>query len=140
MARPTTCVAAGPDHPLHPAVIVGLWVAPYFDDSLYQPIRTPTSRRRSSSPKGTESEAVLSGVAAGLTLQLKLRRRPALVGACNWLDQIWAFIPPGPHATERKWSRIFAAIAGPALLRGAAVGDYVLPKAITVLIGFTRAA
>ena len=39
-----------------------------------------------------------------------------------WLYQIWAFILPGLHATERKWSRIFAAIAGPLFFAGVADG------------------
>ena len=54
-----------------------------------------------------------------------------------WLYQIWAFILPGLHASERKWSRIFAAIAGPLFFTGVAVGYYTLPKAIEVLISFT---
>ena len=44
---------------------------------------------------------------------------------------------PGLHPNERKWSRIFAAIAGPLFFAGVAVGYYVLPKGIAVLIGFT---
>ena len=39
-----------------------------------------------------------------------------------WLYQIWAFILPGLHPNERKWSRVFAAIAGPLFLTGVAVG------------------
>ena len=54
-----------------------------------------------------------------------------------WLYQIWAFIVPGLHANERKWTRVFAAVAGPLFLVGVAVGYYVLPKGLEVLIGFT---
>ncbi len=119
-------------------VIVGFCIALYFYDDLYQLILHPYEQAKEQLPKGTESEAVLSGVAAGLTFQLKLCGLAALVGSSPyWLYQIWAFILPGLHATERKWSRIFAAIAGPLFFAGVAVGYYVLPKAITVLIGFT---
>jgi sec-independent protein translocase protein TatC len=121
-------------------VLVGFFVALYFYDDLYQLILHPYQQAKEQLPKGTESEAVLSGVAAGLTFQLKLCGLAALVGSSPyWLYQIWAFILPGLHATERKWSRIFAAIAGPLFFAGVAVGYYVLPKAITVLIGFTPA-
>ncbi len=53
-----------------------------------------------------------------------------------WLYQIWAFILPGLHAHERKWSRVFAAIAGPLFLSGIALGYLTLPKGLEILIGF----
>ena len=54
-------------------------------------------------------------------LQLKLCGVAALVGSAPyWLYQIWAFIVPGLHPNERKWSRIFAAIAGPLFFAGVA--------------------
>jgi sec-independent protein translocase protein TatC len=81
---------------------------------------------------------VVSGVTAGLTLQLKLCGVAAVVASSPyWLFQIWGFIVPGLHDNEKKWSRIFAAVAGPPFLAGVATGYYVLPKGIAVLIGFT---
>ena len=119
-------------------VLVGFFIALYFYDDLYLLILHPYEQAKEQLPAGTESEAVLSGVAAGLTFQLKLCGLAALVGSSPyWLYQIWAFIMPGLHPSERKWSRIFAAIAGPLFFAGVLVGYYVLPKAITVLIGFT---
>jgi sec-independent protein translocase protein TatC len=119
-------------------VLVSFIVALYFYQDLYQLILRPYQDAREQLPDTTQSEAVLNGVAAGLTFQLKLCGLAGLVvSSPYWLYQIWAFILPGLHANERKWSRIFAAIAGPLFFAGVAVGYYVLPKAITVLIGFT---
>ena len=56
-----------------------------------------------------------------------------------WLLQIWGFIVPGLHAHERKWTRLFAMVAGPLFILGVAVGYYVLPKGLEVLIGFVPA-
>ena len=67
------------------------------------------------------------------------RRRRDRVASPYWLYQIWAFIVPGLHASEKKWSRMFAAVAGPLFIVGVAVGYYVLPKGLEVLIGFTPA-
>ena len=121
-------------------VLIAFVVALFFYESLYQLILHPYEEARENLPSGTKSEPVLNGVAAGLTFQLKLCGLAALVGSSPyWLYQIWAFIVPGLHPNERKWSRIFAAIAGPLFFAGVAVGYYVLPKAITVLIGFTPA-
>jgi sec-independent protein translocase protein TatC len=119
-------------------VLLAFIVALFFYTDLYQLILDPYEQAKEQLPEGTQSEAVLNGVAAGLTFQLKLCGLAALVVASPyWLYQIWAFIVPGLHPNERKWSRIFAAIAGPLFFAGVAVGYYVLPKAITVLIGFT---
>ena len=77
------------------------------------------------------------GISGGLMLQLKLCGVAALVfSAPYWIYQIWAFILPGLHPGERKWSRVVAAIAGPLFFLGVALGYYVLPKGIQVLIDF----
>lgn len=121
-------------------VVIAFCVALYFYEDLYQLILRPYEEARKNLPSGTRSEPVLNGVTAGLTFQLKLCGLAALVGSSPyWLYQIWAFIVPGLHPNERKWTRIFAAVAGPLFFLGVAVGYYVLPKAITVLIGFTPA-
>lgn len=120
------------------AVVIAFCIALYFYQDLYQLILDPYLEAKKNLPKGTDTLPVINGVAAGLTFQLKLCGLAALVGSSPyWLYQIWGFIVPGLHANERKWSRVFAAIAGPLFFAGVAVGYYVLPKAISVLIGFT---
>jgi sec-independent protein translocase protein TatC len=46
---------------------------------------------------------------------------------------------PGLHRNERRWTMIFVAIAGPLFAAGVAIGYYVLPKGLEVLISFTPA-
>ena len=72
-------------------------------------------------------------------IQLKLCTFVA-IGATSpyWLWQIWAFILPGLHPRERKWSWLFIAVAGPLFLAGMALGFYIMPKGLAVLIGFTQ--
>ncbi len=85
-----------------------------------------------------ETKAFIKGAAGPLLLQLKLSGVTALVCTSPyWLYQIWAFILPGLHPSERRWSRIFAAVAGPLFIAGVAVGYYVLPRGLEVLLGFT---
>jgi sec-independent protein translocase protein TatC len=84
------------------------------------------------------TEIVVNDIAGPLLLQLKLCGVVSVIAASPyWLYQIWAFILPGLHPSERKWSRIFTAIAGPLFFAGVATAYYVLPKAIEVLVGFT---
>jgi sec-independent protein translocase protein TatC len=119
-------------------LVVVFAVAIYFYRDLYQLVLDPYLEGAAKLDPDVETMPTINGVATGLTFQLKLCGVAALVGSSPyWLYQIWAFIVPGLHANERKWTRIFAAIAGPLFIAGAAVGYYVLPKAVTVLIGFT---
>jgi sec-independent protein translocase protein TatC len=54
-----------------------------------------------------------------------------------WLYQLWAFIVPGLLAKEKKWALIFIGTASPLFALGVLTAYYVLPKAISVLLGFT---
>jgi sec-independent protein translocase protein TatC len=73
----------------------------------------------------------------GILLQMKLCGVVAVIASSPyWLYQIWAFIMPGLHENEKKYSRMFAAIAGPLFLGGVALGYLVLPKGLEVLISF----
>jgi sec-independent protein translocase protein TatC len=88
----------------------------------------------------TETTAYVASATGPLMLQLKLCGVAAIVvSSPYWLYQIWGFIVPGLHPQEKKWSRIFAAIAGPLFIIGVLTGYYVLPKGLEVLIGFTPA-
>ena len=80
---------------------------------------------------------VINDATGGIMLQFKLCGIVSVIAASPyWLYQIWAFILPGLHPKEKKYSRLFAAVAGPLFLGGVALGYYVLPKGLTVLISF----
>ena len=88
----------------------------------------------------TKTTAYVASATGPLLLQLKLCGVAAIViSSPYWLYQIWGFIVPGLHPNERKWSRVFAAVAGPLFIVGVLTGYYVLPKGLEVLIGFTPA-
>jgi sec-independent protein translocase protein TatC len=119
-------------------LVVAFCVALFFYDQLLELIREPYEAAREQLPASTASQVVVTGVTTPLLLQLKLCGVAAVVASSPyWLYQIWGFILPGLHSTEKKWSRIFMAIAGPLFFAGVGIGYYVLPKANTVLVGFT---
>lgn len=98
----------------------------------------PYNQARAMLGHRTDTRMVLGGATAGLTLQMKLAGWAALIASAPyWLLQIWHFILPGLYPQEKKWTRIFAAIAGPLFILGVVVGYYVLPKGLQVLISFT---
>lgn len=121
-------------------VVVAFGIALFFYDQLSDLIRVPYDEAVRRLEGEVETNIVVNDVTGPLLLQLKLCGVVAIVGASPyWLYQIWAFILPGLHPNERKWSRIFAALAGPLFFAGVATAYFVLPKAIEVLIGFTPA-
>ena len=115
--------------------IVAIGLALFFFDFLYELVYGPYQDAAEQLAEGT-TFATTSGAAGGLMLYLKLSGFAALVvTAPYWLYQIWAFILPGLHAHERKWSRIFVMVAGPLFLAGVLLGYLTLPKGLEVLIG-----
>jgi sec-independent protein translocase protein TatC len=121
-------------------LLVAVIVALFFYNQLLAVVYDPYRVAASKLPHGTNTIATISGVGGPLLLQLKLSGLAAVVGTSPyWLYEIWAFIVPGLHPHEKRWTRLFVAIAGPLFLVGVAVGYYVLPKGLEVLIGFTPA-
>ena len=121
-------------------LVVGMAVAFFFYDVLLDLALAPYNAAKQALGEEVETKAYIKGAAGPLLLQLKLSGIAAIVATSPfWLYQIWAFILPGLHPHERRWSRLFAAIAGPLFVVGVATGYYVLPKGLEVLIGFTPA-
>ncbi|GAA2150834.1 twin-arginine translocase subunit TatC [Nocardioides koreensis] len=121
-------------------LVIAFSVALFFYDQLLDLVLNPYNDARVQLGQKTETTAYVAGATGPLMLQLKLCGVAAIVvSSPYWLYQIWAFIVPGLHAHEKKWSRIFAAVAGPLFILGVLTGYYVLPKGLEVLIGFTPA-
>lgn len=119
-------------------LVVGTIAALFFYDQLFQLVLNPYNEARRLLGQGTQTQAVITGVGTPLLLQLKICGIAAVVATSPlWLFEIWGFIVPGLHRSERRWTRVFAATAGPLFFCGVALGYYVLPKGIAALIGFT---
>ena len=119
-------------------LLVAIIAAFFFYDQLLALVKDPYEAAVGRLDPGTKTLATINGVGGPLLFQLKLCAVAALVvSSPYWLYQIWAFIVPGLHPHEKRWTRLFAAIAGPIFIVGVAVGYYVLPKGLEVLIGFT---
>ncbi len=120
---------------------LGMVVSLFFFDQIFELVLEPyNSAVQALDEKGADvtSEATIAGAGGPLMLYLKLCGLVSVVLTSPlWLYQIWAFILPGLHPQERKWSRVFAAIAGPLFLVGVAVGYLTLPKGLEILIGLT---
>jgi sec-independent protein translocase protein TatC len=120
-------------------LVLGIVVAWFFYDALFEILKDPYDAARARlEAEGVETEAVVTGVATSLLLQIKVCALASVVVTSPfWLYQVWAFVVPGLHAHEKRATKTFAVIAGPLFIAGVAVAYYVLPKGMEVLIGFT---
>ena len=96
-------------------LVIAFIVAIIFYDQLLHLVQHPyTQAQETLRARGYKSEIVVRDATGGLLLQMKLCGVVALIASSPyWLYQIWAFILPGLHENEKKYSRMFAAVAGP---------------------------
>lgn len=119
-------------------LIAAFAVALFFYDFLLSLVMGPYNDAQRMLGEDVATDAYIKSATGPLLLQLKLCGIAAVVAASPfWLYQIWGFIVPGLHSHEKKWSYVFAAVAGPTFIIGVLTGYYVLPKGLEVLIGFT---
>jgi sec-independent protein translocase protein TatC len=122
------------------AIVAVAIVSAFFYDQLFHLLTDPFNKtvQRLAAERNLNAELTINDVAGPLMLQLKVSLVAGLVIASPiWLWQLWAFVVPGLHAHERKWSLLFAAVAGPLFMSGVLLGYYVLPKGIGILLDFT---
>ena len=120
-------------------LVLAFSVALVFYDQLLDLVMGPY-RDAQQALQDTDTTAYIASAGGPLLLQLKLSGVAAVVVSSPfWLYQLWAFIVPGLHPHEKKWTRVFAAVAGPIFIIGVATAYYVLPNGLEVLIGFTPA-
>lgn len=80
----------------------------------------------------------INGVLGPLNLQIKVALLTGVILAAPfWIYQLWAFVAPGLHRRERRYSILFIVCATPFFAAGAILGYLILPVAIKVLFGFT---
>ncbi len=80
----------------------------------------------------------INGVLGPLNLQVTVSFLVGIIfSAPLWLYQLWAFIAPGLHRREKKYSILFITIATPFFAAGAYLGYRILPLAVKALLGFT---
>lgn len=123
------------------AVVLATAVAGIFNRALYGVLLSPYSRAvaiLAETRPDIETSIVNIGVTAPFTLILKICLVAGLVlSSPVWLWQLWAFIMPGLLATEKKWAMSFVAAASPLFLAGVMLGYFVMPKGVSVMLGFT---
>ena len=123
------------------AVTLGAGVAAIFYETFYQVMMMPylqAIEMLKQSHPGIDTTTVITGVTEPLMLAIKVCAVAGLVLASPiWVYQLWAFVVPALLAKEKKWALAFIGAAVPLFLLGVAVGYYIMPQGIAVMLAFT---
>ncbi|MGW6914935.1 twin-arginine translocase subunit TatC [Kitasatospora sp. NPDC054939] len=117
--------------------IVALIYHKQIESFLLKPLPQCTPEIIASS-KGRCAQVSNIGLTAGFTWMLKVALTAGVVATVPvWLYQLWAFVAPGLHKHERKYTVIFMLAGAPLFLSGVALAMLLLPMTVEVLISFT---
>jgi sec-independent protein translocase protein TatC len=115
--------------------IVGIVVATRVIDFInkpycnYQQIHAPD-------PTHAACTFTTTGPMDAFLLTLKVGLYVGLIlGAPVWLYQLWAFIAPGLHKRERRYTYIFVAIAAPLFFSGVLLAHLIVGKSLKFFLG-----
>jgi sec-independent protein translocase protein TatC len=115
--------------------VVGWLLYSHILDFLRHPYCSVPAKYRYS-PQGAKSCVLIyHGVLEGFTTRLKVSFiAGAIITAPLWLYQIWAFITPGLHKNERKYTLTFIAASTFLFAAGVAAAYALLPKGLRILV------
>ncbi len=121
-------------------VIAGAIVAYYFAPSILDIIIQPyCDFMRAQNPGMTKCQMNTTGVLDQFMLQLKIALYVGLaVSAPFWLYQLWAFIAPGLHKRERRYTYAFAVAATPLFLAGFWLGFELVSRSMQYFLGINQ--
>ncbi|GAA2369934.1 twin-arginine translocase subunit TatC [Dactylosporangium salmoneum] len=114
------------------------WILQILQDPYCQiSLKNATAANNGVLPQGWRCEFVALKVTDPLLLTLKISLWSGLiVSSPFWMYQLWAFVAPGLHRSERRWAYVFAGLAAPLFAAGAVLAFIVVSKGLEFLISF----
>jgi sec-independent protein translocase protein TatC len=110
---------------LYPAILEVL-IRPYCELPPEQRLQT-----------GDDCRLIFTSPLDGFILRLKVGAICGVVLAAPfWLYQLWAFVTPGLHRRERRWTVLFVGLSSLLFAAGAALSYFTIEKALALLVGF----
>ncbi len=112
----------------------------FFTEPILKEVGCDQTFEELATSKSTDpcARITINGLLTPFTLALKVSLMAGVVLAAPvWLYQLWAFVAPGLHRSEKKYAYAFVASGFPLFLGGAFFAYKVLPTSAKVLIEFT---
>ncbi|MFI8354970.1 twin-arginine translocase subunit TatC [Streptomyces cyaneofuscatus] len=123
------------------AIVAVTVVALMFSEQLMQFLSEPVPKcddGLAQSSGGNCAVVTFNTLLAPFTVTIKVSLMAGMVASCPiWLYQLWAFIAPGLHKSEKKYTYCFLTAAVPLFLAGAYLAYVILPISMKVLLSLT---
>jgi sec-independent protein translocase protein TatC len=119
------------------AALLGACVGYFFSKSLVNFLIEPYCQfQKTKNPNSACLFAASGGPLDSFVVQLKVSLYfGLLISAPVWLYQLWAFIAPGLHRRERRYTYAFAALAAPLFAGGVVLAHLVVAKSLRFFLG-----
>jgi len=114
------------------AVVIGLCIGLFFSKRALEFINRPYCELHPKEMCSFVSTSPVSPFLLDLRVALYLG---LLMAAPFWLYQLWAFIAPGLHRNERRYTYAFAAVAAPLFFAGSTLAYLVVSKSLHFFLG-----
>lgn len=116
--------------------IVGWILYPAILDVLIKPYCDLPAGQRLESGDG-QCKLIFTSPLDGFVLRLKVGAICGVILASPfWLYQLWAFITPGLHRREKRWTVLFVGLSTVLFMAGAVLSYFTISKALALLVGF----
>lgn len=119
-------------------IVLGMAVGIYFAEQIQNFINAPYCNFKGTAIGSAKCSFNSVSPVDPFLLQLKIGLYAGLiVSSPIWLYQLWAFIAPGLHRHEKRYSYLFTAIAVPLFAAGAFLAFFVVTKSLVFFIGLS---
>ncbi|MET7621082.1 twin-arginine translocase subunit TatC [Streptomyces sp. NPDC005408] len=122
------------------AVTIASVVAAFYSQDLMRILASPVHACAPGQLEtgGKCATIVYTDLLSPFTTTVKVVMMAGIIAACPvWLYQLWAFVAPGLHKNEKKYTYFFAAAAVPLFGAGAYLAFVIMPVSMKVLLSIT---
>lgn len=122
------------------AVTIASVVAAFYSQELMRVLASPVHACEQGQLEtgGKCATIVYTDLLSPFTTTVKVVMMAGIIAACPvWLYQLWAFVAPGLHNKEKKYTYFFAAAAVPLFIAGAYLAFVIMPVSMSVLLSIT---
>ncbi|OEJ29751.1 twin arginine-targeting protein translocase TatC [Streptomyces agglomeratus] len=122
------------------AIVVASVAAAFYSQELMEFLSSPVPRCAKDVIETGGKCATISynNLLSPFTTTVKVVLMAGIIVSCPvWLYQLWAFVAPGLHKTEKKYTYYFAAAAVPLFAAGVYLAYLIMPVSMKVLLSIT---
>ncbi|GAB2838457.1 twin-arginine translocase subunit TatC [Actinocorallia aurea] len=122
------------------ALLIGMIVGWLVKEEVWDFLREPfCDVPQSNALRGDDScSLVVNGIFSSFFLNVKIAFIVgAILSSPVWLYQLWAFVAPGLHRKEKRWTMLFIALALPLFMVGMTLAYFTIERGLALFLGFT---